>query len=207
VPRNRADVDRDSKIAEILNAAEAALEAGGYDALSHSQVARDVCLTRGAVYWYFPTKDDLIVAALGPALTKALGRPPNTDDYVMRIAWAVERLARLQPLTAALHERARHSAAAADLQAELKASLYARLRAVLAPHVEPTRLEQVADTLVVLIDGLLARQRSKAEQGGARRSKAEQGGARRSKAEQGGARRSKAEREALLRSALSSLIR
>jgi AcrR family transcriptional regulator len=161
MPRTRIDVDRDSKVAEIVEAAESALLAGGYEALSHTAIAREVGLARAAVYWYFPAKDDLFVAALGQLLARSLEKPPRTADYRRRITWAVERLAGLQQLMGALHDRARHSPAAAALQAELEQQLCARLRTALAPHVPPEQVDAVADTLVVFIDGLLARPRSK----------------------------------------------
>ena len=49
MPRTRIDIDRDSKVAEIVTAAEAALLAGKYEALSHTAVARTVGLARAAV--------------------------------------------------------------------------------------------------------------------------------------------------------------
>ncbi|WP_146059085.1 TetR/AcrR family transcriptional regulator [Actinomadura rubteroloni] len=160
MPRNRQDVDRDAKIAEIREAAVGLLRAGGYPALSHSAVAKELGLARTAVAWYFASKDDLFAAALADIYAADLGTPPADGDVMVRLRWAVERLTALQPLTHALHERARHSPAAAELEAALQNSLCTRLRALLAPHVAADRLDRVTTTVVVFVEGLLVQPRT-----------------------------------------------
>jgi AcrR family transcriptional regulator len=163
VPRNRQEVDRESKVAEIREAAVDILRAGGWDALSPSAVARKLGLARTAIYWYFPTKDDLFVAAAAEIYALELGSPPDADDITVRLRWALDRLAALQPLTHTLHERARQSEAAARLEATILDGLCDRLRALLRPHVAEDRLDQVATTVVVFVEGLLAQPRSTEE--------------------------------------------
>lgn len=163
MPRNRQDVDRGFKIAEIREVAVAVLRSGGYPALSHGTVARDLGLARTAVSWYFPTKDDLFAAALADIYDQDLAAPPPGQDIMDRLLWALERLTALQPLTHALHERARHSAAAASLESALQESLCARLRALLASRVDPTRLDLVTSTIIVFVEGLLTQPRTDEE--------------------------------------------
>jgi AcrR family transcriptional regulator len=163
MPRNRQDVDREAKVTEIREAALRILRDGGPAALSHSAVAKDLGLARTAIYWYFPTKDDLFVAALSDAYAQDLGTPPQDDDVMTRLRWAIERLTALQPLTHALHERAHHSPAAAELEAALQQGLSSRLRTLLAPRVEPDRLDLVATTIVVFVEGLLTQSRTTEE--------------------------------------------
>ena len=155
MPRNRRDVDREEKVDQILDAAAHALRTGGYDALSFSSLAADLGLARNALYWYFPTKDDLFVAAAARIFTAALSNPPVKAGYLRRIAWGVDQLAELQPLTLALHDRARHSKAAAELNEAVQEEICERLRQVLRDHVEPDRLDGVAQTIVVFVQGLL----------------------------------------------------
>lgn len=156
MPRNRREVDRDDKLDEILTVAEKILLAHGYDALSHSAVARELGLARAAIYWYFPAKDDLFTAAASRIFTAALANPPSTNNYARRIQWAVDRLAELRPLNLALHDRAHHSDSAAHLEATIQRGLCDRLRELLRSHVPPARLEPVTKTIVVFIEGLLA---------------------------------------------------
>jgi AcrR family transcriptional regulator len=162
MPRNRQDVDRDLKVAEIREAAVAILRAGGYPALTHGAVAKELGLARTAINWYFPTKDELFAAALADVYAEDLAaRPPSPgDDIMTRLLWALDRLTELQPLTHALHERARHSAAVADLESVFQESLCTRLRAMLAPRVDPARLDLVTSTIVVFVEGLLTQPRT-----------------------------------------------
>ncbi|WP_344823854.1 helix-turn-helix domain-containing protein [Actinocorallia longicatena] len=160
MPRNRQDVDREAKVAEIREAAVRILRDGGHPALSHSAVAKELGLARTAVYWYFPAKDDLFVAALAEVYAADLGTPPAGDDVMARLRWAVERLTALQPLTHALHERARHSEAAARLEAALQESMCSRLRALLSPRVPAERLDRVTTTIIVFVEGLLTQPRT-----------------------------------------------
>lgn len=156
MPRNRRDVDRDEKIGDIVDVAALAVRAGGYEALSFNAIAKQLGLARGALYWYFPSKDELFVAAAARVFAEALSDPPRRAGYVGRILWAVEHLAELQPLVNALHERARHSEAAAGLELATQEEMCARLRDVLRPHVAAGRLEAVAQAIVVFVQGLLA---------------------------------------------------
>ena len=64
MPRTRSEVERDAKVAEILEAAVRRLAEGGYDALSVAGIARELGIAQNAVYWYFPSKDDLFAAML-----------------------------------------------------------------------------------------------------------------------------------------------
>lgn len=61
VPRNRADVDRDCKVNEIVVAAVDQLKVTRFTSLSMDRVARDLGVTRNAVYWYFTSRDALHV--------------------------------------------------------------------------------------------------------------------------------------------------
>ncbi len=153
VPRNRHDVDRAEKVEEILEAAERILRTGAD--FSFADIAEELGLARGAVYWYFPSKDDLFVAATARIFTQALSDPPTRAGYGRRIQWAVDKLAALQPLNMALHDHARRSKAAADLERAIQAELCARLKDVLRPHVGKQRLDDVTQTIVLFVQGLL----------------------------------------------------
>jgi AcrR family transcriptional regulator len=155
VPRNRHEVDRADKVEEILEAAERTLRTGGFADLSFAGIAEDLGLARGAVYWYFPSKDELFAAAAARIFTEALSSPPTRAGYSRRIQWAVDKLAALQPLNMALHDRARRSKAVADLEKAIQAGMCTRLQDVLRPHVSTERLDDVAQTIVLFVQGLL----------------------------------------------------
>jgi len=163
MPRNRVELDREAKVEEILVAAERILRTGGFESLSLNALAQELGLRRGAIHWYFRTKDDLFVAAARRMFAAALAKGPRRSDYVRRIHWAIDQLSGLDFLYRALHERARHASAAAELERQLEANLCERLRELLRPHVPADRVEDVAQTIVVFGDGLFARPSSAAE--------------------------------------------
>jgi AcrR family transcriptional regulator len=158
VPRNRQHVDRSEKVDEIVRAGERALRAGGYEALSFNTIAAELGLARGAVYWYFHSKDELFAASAARAIQTALSDPPKRGGYVNRILWAVEQLAELQPIHTALQDRARHSEPAELLLQEIQAEMCSQLRELLRPYIEPPRLEPVARAIVIFVQGLLSMQ-------------------------------------------------
>jgi AcrR family transcriptional regulator len=156
VPRNRQHVDRSEKVEEIVRAGERAVRAGGYEALSVNTIAAELGLARGAVYWYFRTKDELFAASAARAIQTALSDPPKRAGYVSRIVWAVEQLAELRPIHTALQDRARHSEPAEVLLRAIQAEMSSQLRELLRSDVEPQRLEAVTRAIVIFVQGLLA---------------------------------------------------
>ena len=155
MPRNRADVDREAKVEEIVDAAAAVLDRGGYEALSLSAVARELGLARGAIYWYFPSSDDLFAAAVDKVFADALSDPPRSAGLVEQISWAVDRLAGLRGLYLALHARSHASASAGAVEAAIQDGLRTRLRDSVARHVDADRVRPVSEALGIFVEGLL----------------------------------------------------
>ena len=113
MPRNRAKVDRQVKLAEILDAADAAfLGPGGYRDTTIAAIAAQAGIATNSVHWYFPTKDDLLVAVLRRRLEAALPRlltdpPPPLPELVIA---GLHELDGVAVLTATVHDRAAYSA-------------------------------------------------------------------------------------------------
>ena len=64
--RTRAvsDIDKEARRQQILGAAKQVFAAEGFHATTMAAVARAARLSYGAVYWYFPSKDDLFHALM-----------------------------------------------------------------------------------------------------------------------------------------------
>ena len=157
MPRNRADVARDVKVGEIVEAARARLVEGGYGALSVAALARDLGLAQAAVYWYFPTKDDLFVAAVERILHDVLERKPQRGATVDRVLWLSERLHEFQDLRLTMRDRARVSRTVARFESDVDALFRAMLVNSLRPDVADGELSDVADAVMALCDGVLLR--------------------------------------------------
>jgi TetR/AcrR family transcriptional regulator, regulator of autoinduction and epiphytic fitness len=117
MPKNRAGVDRQVKLAEILDAADAAfLGPDGYRDTTIAAIATQAGIATNSVHWYFPTKDDLLVAVLRRRLEEALPRlltdpVPPLPDLVISTLHELDRTA---SLTASVHERVTHSPVVAE---------------------------------------------------------------------------------------------
>src|SRR5438309_8524424 len=121
MPRTRPELDRVEKETAILEAAMQQLETGGYGALSVAAISRDLGLAQNAVYWYFPTRDHLFVAAVEKMVERMLGDKPGTGGVVDHVIWFVERLDASHGVIASLYVRARASPVVAEYEAAFRA--------------------------------------------------------------------------------------
>jgi len=121
VPRNRFSVEREEKIAEIIDVAARQLEEGGMSALSVAAIARELGLAHNAIRWYFPTRDHLLVAAVRRLLERVITqKPPAAGGAREQAVWFADELHRHAALRAAIHERAQSSDVVESFVAEFK---------------------------------------------------------------------------------------
>jgi AcrR family transcriptional regulator len=157
VPRNRSDVPRADKLDEIVDAARDRLVDGGYSALSVADIARQLGLAQNAIYWYFPTKDHLLVAAVERILHDVLERKPRRGTPVTRVLWFADQLYEFQALRLTIRERAQHSEAVAEFERNVVSLLRVMLVNSLSEAVDRNRLENTADAILALCEGVLLR--------------------------------------------------
>jgi AcrR family transcriptional regulator len=163
VPRTRSDVDRDEKVDEIVDAARRRLVEGGYAALSVSDVARELGLAQSAIYWYFPTKDHLFVAAVERILHDILARKPRKGTCVDQVIWFAERLGDFKDLRIAMRERGRSSEVVGAFEADVIALLRVMLANALSTAVDADQLDDTTDAVMALCEGVLLRDIGKAK--------------------------------------------
>jgi AcrR family transcriptional regulator len=63
-PKRRVRLDNDERRAQLLQLAKAAFSDRSYDDVSIDDIARELKISKGLLYHYFPTKRDLYVAGL-----------------------------------------------------------------------------------------------------------------------------------------------
>jgi len=157
MPRTRPELDRAEKQQAILEAAVEQLETGGYAALSVAAIARDQGVAQNAVYWYFPSKDHLFVAALqhmGHRVFAAKMRAGT--DWTARLLAVVDELADLYPLLPAIHERAAASEVVRAFERDLLNDFRGMLAAGLTGRVPDTELDLAAETVLAATIGAYA---------------------------------------------------
>lgn len=164
MPRTRTELGRDEKIAEIVAIAERRLREGGYEAMSVVGIANELGLAQNAVYWFFPTKDHLLLAVLQEIMGRLRAeKPPHRVGLKRRVMWFVERLEGIPQVRAAMHQRAQVSPLIAEFVANTNAAWRKMLRAVLSARVPPEEMAAAADVLFFTIQGALTEDLSKRE--------------------------------------------
>ncbi|QQS11891.1 MAG: TetR family transcriptional regulator [Rhodospirillales bacterium] len=138
----RAAIHVDNRRDELLAAAARRFARGGFDATSMRDIAGDVGMLAGSMYYHFPSKDDLIAAVY------ALGVAQITDAVGAALARAGDRpWVRLE------------AACAAHLEALLDASPFARVMIVDLSRCAPAlrrRLVASRDAYEAVFRGLVA---------------------------------------------------
>lgn len=158
MPRTRAAESRDEKMNEILDAAEGRLRAGGYEALSVAAMAREMGLAQNAIYWYFPSKDELFVAALNRMLEKIAARKPSKRaGEVERILWFTDQFEVISALRGAMNDRARSSPVVAEFVEHLDALLSRMLSNVFRGHLPDAELPLAVEAFRATVDGAFAK--------------------------------------------------
>src|SRR4051812_13396755 len=157
VPRRRVEFERDEKTREIVDAAAARLRTEGYDDFSVAALARELGIANNSVYWYFPSKDELVIAAAEQMLRDIVRRkPPASRGLERQVLWFTDQLAELADLRATLAQRARTAPVVADFVADTNARLRRMLIHALEPHVSPRDLEMATDALLATVQGTQA---------------------------------------------------
>jgi AcrR family transcriptional regulator len=157
MPATRTHLDRDLKRKQILDTAEKLLLRDGYDATAMAEVARRAGVANNAVYWYFPSKDELLAAILARRQERALERLAAIDKATPE-EQALAMLAQLDQvakLTATVHQRARHSAAVAEMHEAFHAAADELLRSLFRDAgLYAKDAEKAAKSMMALIEGI-----------------------------------------------------
>ncbi len=155
VPRTRYGVDREAKVAQLVDAAIERLRQGGYEALSVAAISRDLGLAQNAVYWYFTTRDHLFVAAVEKMVETILASKPAAGSRVDHVVWFVERLDTSHGVLTSLYMRARVSPVVAAYEASFLQQRRALLMEVVAARGPRDDADEVVSTLLCTIEGAL----------------------------------------------------
>jgi AcrR family transcriptional regulator len=158
MPRTRPAQSRSDKVNEILTVAERRLREGGWEALSVAAIARELGLAQNAIYWYFPSKDHLFVAALERMLRETAARKPSRRvGDIERILWFTDQFQVLSDLRGSMNERARRSPVVAEFVTQLDELLSRMLAGALAERVRADELPLAVETFRATVEGTFAK--------------------------------------------------
>jgi AcrR family transcriptional regulator len=157
MPANRPHVDRDAKAAEILDAAGSLLLRDGYESSTMVAIARAAGVSSNAVYWYFPSKDDLLAAVLRRWQERAFARLDSGSEASLldRASEALRELDSVAELTATVHERAEHSPAVAEVHEAFHAGISQRIQdGFEAAGLPQNDARMAAAAVVAIVEGI-----------------------------------------------------
>jgi AcrR family transcriptional regulator len=157
---------------ELLTAALHVFARRGYDQAGVDEIASQAGYSKGALYWHFASKEELLVALLeeridAPAreMVALLESAPHDRDMSVEAAHAFARRLREQREAVLLDReywslairdpelRARYIARQSELRRALGQALHARMRHLGAPDL-PMAPEQLAQIVMSVIAGL-----------------------------------------------------
>ncbi len=133
---------------DVVQATAALLVAGGWDAVTHAEVARRSGYSKATVYAHWPTRFDLIRASIERICDEA-DHPRATGDLRADLRASLLDFANdlaeghLDRLLAGVVEHADHGQALADLRLRLYETGTRAMRAILTTHLGPTDVEPV----------------------------------------------------------------
>jgi AcrR family transcriptional regulator len=157
MPATRPHLDRDLKRKQILDAAEKLFLRNGYEATAMAAVARRAGVANNAVYWYFPSKDDLLAATLQRRQERALAQLPDPaiSTPKERILAMLTQLDQVAKLTATVHERARHSTAIAETHEAFHAAADRLLQGLFRDAgLDTSDATHAAKAMMALVEGI-----------------------------------------------------
>ena len=180
-PRSRRRVDRRTRAAraegrhareELLTAALHVFARRGYEQAGVDEIATEAGYSKGALYWHFSGKEELLTALLDERIDASaremvalLQSAPPDRDMSVEAARAFARRLREQREAVLLDReywslairdpalRARYIARQTDLRRALAAALQARMRHLGTPDL-PMGADQVARIVMTVIGGL-----------------------------------------------------
>jgi AcrR family transcriptional regulator len=106
MPRNRQATPRDHRVTEVVAAAKELFLTRGVNKTAMSHIARAVGIANSAVYWYFPSKDDLLAEVFVRALDEEVARlRESPKDPFKRLIEGLVDLRPYRQMHMTIHDR------------------------------------------------------------------------------------------------------
>lgn len=157
--KNKRDIDLDVKKKELEETAARLFITCGYEATSMSQIAQELGVTPNTLYWYYGSKDELLVGVLNRLLSNSLERLSSIMGLPFKdqITWALQEFEQSRTLVNTVHGKLSQSTAIHDwhegFHRMLETTVVGGLKAKGVTEVQARMLATVA---TFLVEGLLA---------------------------------------------------
>jgi AcrR family transcriptional regulator len=159
--RNKREIDKDAKRADIVGAARSLFLEKGYDDTSMSALAAAVGVAPNTLYWYFANKDELLVAVLNTTLATVyqdfLSRQFTSFDA--HVFWLYEQLLACNSLVITVHARVPVSEPVAEWHTRFHQMVGAMFTWLFSQTgAAPAHINSWLDICTLTLEGLLSHQ-------------------------------------------------
>ena len=157
--KNKRDIDLKVKQDELESTAARLFLSLGYDGTSMSHIARELGVAPNTLYWYYASKDELLVAVLNRQMSHTLVRLPAIEDKPLKekMAWALREFEQSRELVTTVHARLKQSAVIREWHDQFHRFVEAAvIHTLQAGGVAQERATMLATVGTFLVEGLLA---------------------------------------------------
>ncbi|WP_428311485.1 TetR/AcrR family transcriptional regulator [Hydrocarboniphaga sp.] len=109
--KNKRTIDREIKRDEIDAAASRLFIQHGYEATSMSMIAAAIDVAPNTLYWYYKSKDEMLVGALNRLVAQGMAELHGRAHapFADQLSWAIQQFAQASDLVSTVHARAARS--------------------------------------------------------------------------------------------------
>ena len=157
--RNNRKIDRQVKHDEIAAAAARLFIERGYEATSMAMIAASVGVAPNTLYWYYKSKDELLVDALNRLVAAGFAAFAGLHEQPLgkQLLWAFQQFARVSDLISTVHALAARSEVVGKWHDQFHAALEGILIQKLAERgMAAAQARMMATVGTFVIEGLLS---------------------------------------------------
>ncbi|MCU5784601.1 TetR family transcriptional regulator [Alcanivorax balearicus MACL04] len=157
--KNKRDIDLDVKKKALEETAARLFMTCGYEATSMSRIAQELGVTPNTLYWYYASKDELLVGVLNRLLSDSLKQLPPImgSSPKEQISWALQEFEQSRALVNTVHGKLSQSALIRDWHERFHRALEsAVVHTLKAKGISTEQARILATVATFLVEGLLA---------------------------------------------------
>ncbi|MCH8497407.1 MAG: TetR/AcrR family transcriptional regulator [Marinobacter sp.] len=165
--KNKREINLDVKKKELEDTAARLFMEDGYDATSMNRISRALGVAPNTLYWYYPSKDELLVGVLNRLLSDRLTQLPSIAGTPLKtqMAWVIQQFEQSRALMNTVHSKLDQSPVIRDWHERFHSFLEAIVVHTLkAKGVGAQRAGLLATVAIFLLEGLLAHPHSQKQQ-------------------------------------------
>lgn len=165
--KNNRDINLDVKKEELEKTAERLFLTYGYDATSMSRLAKELGVAPNTLYWYYASKDELLVGVLNRRLGESIKQIPSLMGTPLKsqMSWALQEFKQSSALVSTVHAKLEQSQVIREWHDQFHRFIEAAvIHTLKAEGASDKRAGMLATVGTFLVEGLLSHPHSSKQQ-------------------------------------------